>query len=101
MINHQSIIEILTRITGVYLTYFAERTENEFMSRKLTCDDIKKMDIDGDGSVSNVEFMRFMLISMGKLSSEDWDKLQAVFKKLDSSKDGLLTMDDLILAANS
>jgi len=92
--------EILSRITGVYVSFVAERTENEFMSNRLTEDDIDMMDIDDDGVVNDIEFMRFMLVTMGKVSGEDWDKLQALFKRLDASNDGSLSIEDLKIMAN-
>ena len=63
-------------------------------------DDIDMMDIDDDGVVKDIEFMRFMLVTMGKVSGEDWDKLQALFKRLDASNDGSLSIEDLKIMAN-
>ena len=70
------------------------------MSNRLTEDDIDMMDIDDDGVVNDIEFMRFMLVTMGKVSGEDWDKLQALFKRLDASNDGSLSIEDLKIMAN-
>ena len=54
------------------------------------------MDSNGDGVVTSDEFVRFMLVSMGKVTHEDLDRLQALFDKLDQVKDGQLDKDDIM-----
>ena len=68
--------EIFSRLTGVFVAYKANMAEKEFLSNRLTSSDLELMDTDDDGEVSNEEFMKFMLVTMGKISAEDWDNLQ-------------------------
>jgi len=91
--------ELFGRITGVYLSYKADQAEQEFMSHRLTQADIVRMDVDGDGIVTNREFIRFMLVSMGKVSHKELDDLQALFTKLDVVHDGSLHIGDLMAMA--
>mmetsp|Transcript_14169 Transcript_14169/g.21268 ORF Transcript_14169/g.21268 Transcript_14169/m.21268 type:complete len:393 (+) Transcript_14169:24-1202(+) len=88
--------ELFGRITGVYVTYMKEEAENEFLNSRLTLADIDRMDRNGDGVVAKEEFMRFFLVSMGKISHDELDRLELLFTKLDASHDGQLSIDDLV-----
>lgn len=92
--------EIFSRITGVFVSHAAERAEQEFLNRRLTEGDLDEMDDNHDGVVTEMEFMKFMLVTMGKVDRGDWDKLQNVFKKLDATNDRVLTTEDLRVMAN-
>jgi len=88
--------ELFGRLTGVYLSYAKEDAENDFLSSRLTLADIDRMDRDGDGVVVKEEFLRFFLVSMGKISHEELDKLEALFERLDATRDGHLSPNDLV-----
>jgi hypothetical protein len=88
--------EFFRRISGVYLSHKSEQAEEEFLNRRLTETDIDRMDFDRNGSVNHEEFVRFMLIAMGKCSAHDLDRLDAVFKRLDKNGEGLLNKDDIV-----
>jgi len=88
--------ELFGRMTGVYLRFKREEAENEFLNSRLTLADIDRMDRNGDGIVVKDEFMRFFLVSMGKVSHEELDRLEVLFEKLDASHDGKLSIDDLL-----
>ena len=88
--------ELFGRITGVYVTYMKEEAENEFLNSRLTSADIDRMDRNGDGVVHKDEFMRFFLVSMGKISHDELDRLESLFEKLDETHDGQLSIDDLV-----
>lgn len=93
--------EVLSRIAGAYLQYKVEQEEKMFLNRQLTVQDLLNMDEDSNGEVDWAEFMTFMLQAMGKVQAEDIVKLREIFDKLDTSKDGVLSKDDLITAATS
>jgi potassium channel subfamily K len=88
--------ELFGRLTGVYLSYAKEDAENDFLSSRLTLADIDRMDRDGDGVVVKEEFLRFFLVSMGKISHKELDKLEALFERLDATRDGHLSPNDLV-----
>jgi hypothetical protein len=60
---------------------------------------IEEMDVDGSGSVDRAEFLRYMLITMGKVGAVDLDKLLGIFAKLDRDGKGKLDEGDLRAAA--
>jgi hypothetical protein len=92
--------EVLSRLTGVYVTAAAEKSEQDFMNKQLTEADIDRMDTNKDSYVSQDEFMKFMLTTMGKITAEDWDEVQNLFTRLDKTKDGKLTKADVMSKVN-
>eukprot|EP00545_Synedropsis_sp_CCMP1620_P009363 CAMPEP_0119007906 /NCGR_PEP_ID=MMETSP1176-20130426/3328_1 /TAXON_ID=265551 /ORGANISM="Synedropsis recta cf, Strain CCMP1620" /LENGTH=397 /DNA_ID=CAMNT_0006960139 /DNA_START=59 /DNA_END=1252 /DNA_ORIENTATION=- len=91
--------EVLSRIAGVYLHYKIEQEEHKFLNRQLTVQDLIHMDENDDGEVAWAEFMPFMLQAMGKVQAEDIVQLREIFDKLDTSGDGVLSKEDLVLAS--
>ena len=89
------------RLTGVFLKHKTDQAEREFLNRRFTQADLHAMDRDSNGEVDYEEFVRFMLVSMGKVSMEDMDRLKAVYDALDVDHDGSLQLNDLILMAQS
>jgi Ion channel len=65
----------------------------------LTYEDLEVMDEDGDGNVTRVEFLEFMLLSMDKVDRSLLDELRAQFASLDADGTGVLSRGDLIAMA--
>ena len=57
------------------------------------------MDEDGDGSVHMGEFLSFMLVAMQKVSAEDIQELNELFRSLDADGGGTLQKEDLMILA--
>jgi Ca2+-binding EF-hand superfamily protein len=57
------------------------------------------MDTDGDGKVSCLEFVEFMLVAMDKCDKSDIDKLKLQFSRLDVDGTGVLEKEDLVIVA--
>ena len=93
--------ETFGRLTGVFLKHKSEEAEREFLNRRLTEADLQIMDRDANGLVDYEEFVRFMLVSMGKVTMEDMDRLKGLYDDLDADHDGSLQIHDLIVMANS
>jgi Ca2+-binding EF-hand superfamily protein len=93
--------ETFGRLTGVFLKHKSDQAEREFLNRRLTSADLEVMDRNTDGKVDYEEFVRFMLVSMGKVTMEDMDRLKGLYEDLDVDHDGSLQINDLILMANS
>lgn len=94
-----TIAEVVGRVIGVYLERKAIESEEEFLSRRMTLADFNSMDVDSDGSVTYDEFIKFFLVSMGKVKEEDMDRLKLLYDSFDVNNDGSLQVDDLILMA--
>ena len=83
------------------MKYKTDQAEREFLNRRFTQADLDAMDRDCNGEVDYEEFVRFMLVSMGKVTMEDMDRLKSVYDALDVDHDGSLQLNDLILMAQS
>ena len=69
------------------------------VSKHFTIDHIKEMDTDGDGVVSRLEFLEFMLVEMQLVETSVLEELKAQFDRLDLTHEGALSKRDLILMA--
>ena len=56
---------------------------------------LKRMDGDGDASVTELEFVRYMLVLQHKASLEDFEILHSQFEALDTNGNGVLAADDI------
>jgi len=87
--------EILSVIGGFLVTKAAHKAEHEFLSKEVTFENLKAMDNNNDGQVSEVEFVTHMLVSMDKCDQELIDDLRELFITLDAQKNGVLEPRDL------
>lgn len=91
--------EILSIVGGFLITNAAHKAEHDFLSRDMTFEDLKTMDDNNDGQVSEVEFLSHMLVSMDKCDIELIDELRELFLQLDAQGNGVLEPRDLELLA--
>jgi potassium channel subfamily K len=109
--QHQRFLAILfiplaCAVTGNCLAYFANyvlerqsatyRKLNFEAHSELTVEDLRTMDITGDGKVAWFEFLEFMLIATRKADPEFLDELRDYFDRLDVANTGELSQDTLI-----
>ncbi len=91
--------KLFSEWTGIYLKARAEEAQKDFLSRKLTIEDLIEMDNNdvegGDGKVSYGEFLEFMLMAMNKVDKDDIKKINDLYNALDQDHDGILTWRDL------
>jgi potassium channel subfamily K len=65
------------------------------MKQKISMKELIAMDSDGDGQVSQMEYVCYMLVKLGKAEQEDIEEIIAQFRKLDKDGSGVLDKDDL------
>ena len=65
--------------------------------KDFSMDHIKEMDTNGDGQVSKLDYLEFMLVEMQLVEKGVIEELEAQFDKLDMTKGGTLSKKDLIL----
>lgn len=87
-------------------THIMERRQMEnfrrkLLERELQLSDLDIMDEDGDGQVTQLEFLRFMLVAMNKVDEPTLESLDQYFHRLDVDKTGTLSKDDLITSAKA
>ncbi|KAJ0399790.1 hypothetical protein ATCC90586_009830 [Pythium insidiosum] len=65
------------------------------MKSKISMKELLAMDSDGDGKVSKLEYLSYMLVKLGKADQDDIDGILAQFNKLDKDGSGELDKEDL------
>ena len=89
--------ECLGRVAGAYLEYKSKKLEYGFLARSMTLLDLDIMDTNKDGTVTEGEFLSYMLVALQKVEKEDVDEILTLFKKLDKDNSGSLDKRDLAL----
>lgn len=92
---------LFSKITSAYLDKKTREAEKEFFQRRLSHQDIQRMDLGGDGTVNPEEFLIFMLVNMGKVDEKSIQQIQALFRDLDKDGNGYLDAQDLLLMTYS
>ena len=87
----------LGKIANIFIEKEIAKSNEKLLKSELTLEDLEKMNTDGDGEVSMLEFVEFMLISMNKLDQKLLDDLHRQFHVLDADGSGGLQKDDLEL----
>jgi hypothetical protein len=91
--------EILGTVASALLEQRRAQVYHNLMTRDFTIDHIKEMDKDGDGEVSRLEYMEFMLVEMKLVDKSVIEELRQQFDRLDMTMTDSLTKQDLILMA--
>lgn len=92
--------EFLGCISGYVLEIRQKKFHKSMEKHKFNVSDIKLMDADRSGDVSELEYVLFMLKSMNKVDGDLLDALSSKFRELDVTGDGSLNMDDLEIIEN-
>mmetsp|Transcript_11160 Transcript_11160/g.26982 ORF Transcript_11160/g.26982 Transcript_11160/m.26982 type:complete len:373 (-) Transcript_11160:722-1840(-) len=71
-----------------------------FYRKALTLERIIAIDLDNSGSVSELEFLLYMLEKTKLVSREDLENIQGTFRFFDKNGDGVLSIADLKLMNN-
>ncbi|KAE8911569.1 hypothetical protein PF005_g14917 [Phytophthora fragariae] len=72
-----------------------ELSARSVMKTKISMKELLDMDADGDGKVSQLEYLCYMLVKLNKADQDDIDGIIAQFHKLDRDGSGELDHDDL------
>lgn len=73
----------------------------QMAKKELTMDDLDVMDEDGDGEVTQLEYLEFMLVAMNKVEPATLQSLRLQFQRLDRDGSGALSKDDLVETAKT
>ena len=93
--------ELLSGVADRVLTKRKELAAERQASKGLTLETLLGMDDDGDGKVSETEYVQYMLVDMGLVDRKEIDFLKDQFKRLDVTKTGYLDREDLKAKAKS
>lgn len=92
----------MATLIGKYIEFRLEKKtlqkQQDIVDRGLRESDIKRMDADGSGKVSRLEFIEFMLLTMDKVDQDDLDQLHRQFSSMDTDGSDNLDKADIIAA---
>jgi len=86
----------LGEVADVFIERAKRDKHRKTLEEKLTTASISDLDADGDGQVSEQEFLEAMLIKLGKVTKSDIVEIKQQFKKLDVDGSGFLDEKDLV-----
>lgn len=89
---------ILGNVASLIIDRRRNRTLQKLWSAELTIHDFAALDEDSDGNVTELEYMRFMLMAMEKVDRALFDDLKSQFERLDKTGNGKISKKDLELA---
>ena len=72
-----------------------EKIAERILKAEFDLEAILAMDTDGDQQIDMAEFMEFMLVKMGKVSSIDMERVKNQFRELDADGSGVLDNNDI------
>mmetsp|Transcript_10464 Transcript_10464/g.22722 ORF Transcript_10464/g.22722 Transcript_10464/m.22722 type:complete len:660 (-) Transcript_10464:87-2066(-) len=87
----------LGRIANIFVEKEIQKSNRKLLEREVTVEDLERMNADGDGEVSPLEFVEYMLKAMNKVDQALLEDLHSQFQKLDADGSGGLESDDLVL----
>ena len=87
----------LSNFGTIIIDIEAANAVKAFVARGVSEEMIDEMDEDGSGAIDRCEFLRYMLVSMGKVEREDVDKILGVFDTLDLDGSGSIDKEDVRL----
>ena len=91
--------EILGTIASAFLQRRRAALFDNLVKKDFSIEHIKEMDSDGDGQVSKLDYINFMLVEMEFVERAVLEELESQFDRLDMTKGGTLSKKDLILMA--
>lgn len=72
-----------------------EISKRKVLKTKISMKELLDMDANGDGKVSQLEYLSYMLVKLNKADQDDIDGILAQFRKLDRDGSGELDHEDL------
>lgn len=85
----------LESVAELYVEKRNNGAEEKFLNKALTESSLETMDADNDNKVTKLEFLTYMLKTLGKVDQSELDYIISIFEKLDKDGSGTLTKEDI------
>lgn len=72
-----------------------EINKRKVLKANISMEELFDMDADGDGTVTQLEYLSYMLVKLSKADEDDIKTILAQFRKLDRDGSGVLNQKDL------
>jgi hypothetical protein len=82
-------------VAELYVDKRNDAAEEIFLNKALTESSLETMDADNDNKVTKVEFLTYVLKTLGKVEQSELDYILSIFEKLDKDGSGTLTKEDI------
>ena len=83
----------LGKLGAITMEMEMERDVDAFVRRGVSQAMLREMDTRGRGSIDRGEFLKYVLLAMGKVDAEDIEKALGMFDKLDEDRTGLIEVE--------
>ena len=87
----------LSALANVLLGKSEDAKLKSLLAVDLSIEALLNMDTDGDGEITEFEFIKFMMTSAGMADGETLDALHKRFTEMDADGSGALTKEDILL----
>ena len=79
-----------------YMEMQRDRADKAVLDRQLSKRDMKDIDADNDGMMSEVEYLQAMLIKLERCEKEEIVRVRERFKELDKDGSGFVDMKEVM-----
>jgi voltage-gated potassium channel len=86
---------VLGKVANIFVEREIDKSNDKLLKMEINPQDLLAMDPDGDGEVTVLEFVEYMLLAMHKVDQGLLDDLHDQFNALDADGSGGLQEDDL------
>jgi hypothetical protein len=87
--------KLITDQSDAYVRSRQRAVTRRLLNARMDRSTLTRMDGDGDGKVDKAEFLRTVLVQMGKVQQADVDECLRRFKELDKDGSGLIDPEDI------
>jgi hypothetical protein len=88
-------IVVTSNFIGEITSTFIEAKKERKNYERISAETFSEIDKDGNGTLSKYEFVSFVLLQYGLVKKEDLDEIIIMYEKLDTSGDGVVTLEDI------
>jgi hypothetical protein len=88
-------IVVTSNFIGEITSTFIEAKKERKNYERISTETFSEIDKDGNGTLSKYEFVSFVLLQYGLVKKEDLDEIIIMYEKLDTSGDGVVTLEDI------
>ena len=85
----------VNNVANIYIQAEVHSVNSAILSSEIGSNELGYMDETGDGRVTEPEFTKYMLVSMGKVDKETMDAIHAQFSSLDADGKGWLAATEM------
>jgi len=95
LVGVTAVTNVLSTIAGAIIDAKQKAAMEKVLAKKITLEDFRKFDVDGDGRIEKTEFVVRKLLLMGLIHAQDIQRVEEEFDHMDVDGSGEITFEDL------